>query len=215
MYIQLLKQQPPLYYNLKKWSSKNYPVLAVTGLAGSGKTTFAQKFAQKHDAIFVSFDVLKFYSDASEESQKILKIFLKEHPDIKKLIHIHWTKTDVNFHNDILYNYYCNIFFDFLVEYGLKNHQRIVLEGIQFFVRLHPSKSINLPIIIIRNSCMKSLINKIKRDYPVNYAHKKKSVTFIYLIKDIYLYHIKQCFILNKYINYLSAIYNQIKDGEE
>ena len=162
MKIRLFKDEPPLCFNLEKWGINNIPILLVTGLSGSGKTTFAKKYALQHKAVCISFDVLKFYPQSSIESQQILNLFLKQYPDIQQFIDIQWSKTDKQNSNDIFFNYYCNVFFDFIVEYSKKNNIKVILEGIQMYVRLHPSKSAGLPLIIIRNSCLHSFCNKLR-----------------------------------------------------
>ena len=78
MKIRLFKDEPPLCFNLEKWGINNIPILLVTGLSGSGKTTFAKKYALQHKAVCISFDVLKFYPQSSIESQQILNLFLKQ-----------------------------------------------------------------------------------------------------------------------------------------
>lgn len=207
MNVQFAKNLEPLCYNLKDWSASNHPILLITGLSGSGKTTFANKIAKEYNATLISFDVLKFYSSSSKQSQNILDIFLKKYPEINKLVQSHWCKTDRKYSNDIFFDYYCNLFYDFLIEYCTKNHKKIVLEGIQLFVRLHPSKSYGMPIIIIRNSSMQSFFNKVNRDYVKAYS-KIKGIKFIkYIINDTYTYHIKQKKLLNTLINYLSTMY--------
>lgn len=214
MKVHLLRTCQPICYNLEKWDATHSPLLLVTGLSGSGKTTFAQKFAECHRAICVSFDVLKFYPEASKQSQKILDLFLRKYPEIRKNIRMQWTKTDKANSNDILFNYYCNLFFDFLIEYSIQNKKKIVLEGIQMFVRLHPSKSAELPIIIIRSSGMHSFFNKLKRDYyPKNLLSNKDSRFFKHIIDDIYIYYIRQRRSLNIYIKYLSTLYKNIPEG--
>ena len=107
MKIRLFKDEPPLCFNLEKWGINNIPILLVTGLSGSGKTTFAKKYALQHKAVCISFDVLKFYPQSSIESQQILNLFLKQYPDIQQFIDIQWSKTDKQNSNDIFFNYYC------------------------------------------------------------------------------------------------------------
>ena len=153
---------------------------------------------KKNNAILVSFDVLKFYNEASEDSKKILDIFLESYPQIQKLIQTHWKKTDNIYTNDKLYNYYCNIFFDFLIEYSKKQSKRIILEGIQIFVRLHPSKTVKMPLIIVGSSCFKSSKNKFKRDF----IEAQNKFSLYKYMHQLYLYHIKQYFDINKFILY-------------
>ena len=99
----------------------------ITGFLGSGKTTFAKKYALQHKAVCISFDVLKFYPQSSIESQQILNLFLKQYPDIQQFIDIQWSKTDKQNSNDIFFNYYCNVSFDFIVEYSKKNNIKVIL----------------------------------------------------------------------------------------
>ncbi len=204
----LLKDQSQICFNLEKWNVNEIPILLITGLAGSGKTTFAKKYAFEHKAVCISFDVLKFYAQSSKKSKEILDLFLEQHPDIQQYVDIHWEKVDRENSNNILFNYYCNIFFDFLVEYSIQNKIKIVLEGIQMYVRLHPSKSIGLPLIIIRTSCWNSFLNKIKRDH-INTEKKQKWYCDVKIIfKDLYIYYIIQQKNLNSYIRYITTVYH-------
>lgn len=213
MKVRLIKTCKPICFNLEKWDNVHSPLLLVTGLSGSGKTTLAQKLAKHHRAICISFDVLKFNSKASKQSQKLLALFLEKHPEIKTRVQDQWKKTDKLNSNDILFNYYCNLFFDFLVEYALQHKKKIILEGIQVFVRMQPSKSINFPIIIIRSSGLHSFFNKIKRDY---YTHAFFLIRdFKFIINDICIYYIRQRKLLNTYITYLYIIYENILEGEK
>lgn len=158
----------------------------------------------------MSFDVLKFYFEAPRQSQEILDLFVEKHPQIKEYIRIHWAKTDKEYSNDFLFNYYCNLFFDFLIEYGKKTHQKIVLEGIQLFVRLHPSCSIGLPLIIIGSSSFQSFVNKIHRNYKEGHLPINILSLIKYLFQDTYIYHLKQRMLLNRYIVYLSHVHQFI-----
>ena len=209
MKVHFLRDAKPIYYNIEKWNVSSSPLLLITGLAGSGKTTFAQKFAKHHHAICISFDVLKFYPESSKQSQMILDLFLKKYPQIKKKISIRWAKTDSINSNDILFNYYCNLFFDFLIEYSLQLREKIVLEGIQIFARLHPSKSAQMPIIIIRRSSVHSFCNKIKRDYFSKQIMFSEVFQLLkHIIVDIHIYYVKQRKNLNTYIEFLSILQN-------
>ncbi len=198
MRIHLLKNECNTYYKLASWNLSTHPLILVIGLSGSGKTTFAKKYAIMSNITFVSFDVLKFYDEAPRESQEILDMFLKTCPEIKKLIKIHWKKTDKANTNDKLYTYYCNVFFDFLISYGRQTHKIIILEGIQIFVRLQPEKTMGMPLIVIGSSSLRSNVNKFKRDYIEN----RNTFNLFNYIKQVFQYHINQCFCINKYISY-------------
>lgn len=135
MKIRLFKDEPPLCFNLEKWGINNIPILLVTGLSGSGKTTFAKKYALQHKAVCISFDVLKFYPQSSIESQQILNLFLKQYPDIQQFIDIQWSKTDKQNSNDIFFNYYCKYkkCFSF-IKYAVKNE--CILNVHAYFVKI-------------------------------------------------------------------------------
>ena len=208
MKIHLLHNKSNVQYNLNRWNINDCPILLIIGLSGSGKTTYAKKIAKTSNVQLVSFDVLKFLEDAPPESQEILKCFLKEHPEICNLINSHWSKTDSKFTNDVLYNYFCNVFFDFLMDYCQKRQIRIVLEGIQLFIRLHPYKTVGMPLVVIGSSSLQSHIYKLKRDYILEGNH----FNFRKYIYQTYLYHIKQRFYINKYLFYyevLDMYYNE------
>lgn len=91
--------------------------------------------------------------------------------------------------------------------YGIKQNKTIVLEGIQLFMRLHPSKSVGLPLIIMRSSSLQSCVNKAKRDHKLR-KKRAKGIKYICLFaKDLYIYQIKQLFVLNKYIYYQETLF--------
>ena len=97
--------------------------------------------------------------------------------------------------------------FDFIVEYSKKNNIKVILEGIQMYVRLHPSKSAGLPLIIIRNSCLHSFCNKLRRDYFNHSGNRNRWYYSIKIIfKDIYIYYMIQYHYINNYIVYLATI---------
>lgn len=190
MRIHLYKNKCTTYYNCERWKESKSPIILITGLCGSGKTTFAKKMAKITNTTLVSFDVLKFYDKATKDSQLYLDEFLNCHPEIINLVKIHWKNADD------LYSKYCNLFFDFLKNYCKQKNEMIILEGIQVFVRLNPKRTINMPLIVIGSCSVRSYINKFKRDY-----HNKNFI-FYNCISDLYIYHIKQLFLLNKYLNY-------------
>lgn len=204
MKIKIFRSIPNLY-SIQNWSIDKCPVLIITGLSGSGKTTYSQIIAKKYDAICISFDVLKFYDEAPIESKRILNGFIKDNPHIKSLIQINWRKTDSIYSNDMLYNYYCNLFFDYIVKYAHEKKKLLILEGIQIFVRLHPSKTLGMPLIVIGSSSFQSLKRKYIRDFPTN------CFILSWLI-DIYIYQIKQRTLLNHYIQYQESITLYRKD---
>ena len=55
MRIHLIKNQPNIHYNIKCWKKSDCPLLLITGLSGSGKTTYAKKIAQKKQCYFSFF----------------------------------------------------------------------------------------------------------------------------------------------------------------
>lgn len=202
MNICFLKNLPKQCFRMDDWTSAISPLLLLTGLSGSGKTFAAQELADYYNIPWISFDVLKFHDQANSDSRKVLNLFLEKHTKIKSLVDCHWSKTDINYSNDILYNYYCNLFFDFIYDYALEIHKSFILEGIQIFVRLHPSKTVRFPLIVMGSSSLQSFRYKYKRDY----LSKNPLQSFMLLPSDFYLYHVQQRKILNNYICYYETI---------
>ena len=94
-----------------------------------------------------------------------------------------------------------------IIKYSKKNNIKVILEGIQMYVRLHPSKSAGLPLIIIRNSCLHSFCNKLRRDHFNHSGNRNRWYYSIKIIfKDIYIYYMIQYHYINNYIVYLATI---------
>ena len=138
MKIRLFKDEPPLCFNLEKWGINNIPrdeLVVLTGLSGSGKTTFAKKYALQHKAVCISFDVLKFYPQSSIESQQILNLFLKQYPDIQQFIDIQWSKTDKQNSNDIFFNYY--FLNNVIIQQVLFLQELLLFQNVQPLIDVH------------------------------------------------------------------------------
>lgn len=199
--VSFLISRPNICFNKSKWRNSGNQVLLITGLVGAGKTTICREFRRKYNAKCISFDALKFYDEANEESKKEIDTFTKIYPEIIPLIKNHWSETDNTNTNDKLYVKYCNIFFDYIVEKYNNSNNPIVFEGIQIFVRIPIEKCKSMPCYILRTSAIKCFKRFVYRDF----IRMKKNNDFSNLIKLSRTYFIKQLKMINKFINFINT----------
>ena len=195
--IGLFISRDPIKINFCKWSINHYPILLVTGLAGSGKTTLCACLAKRYNAKSISLDALKFFDKSNKDSQNEVIHFLELYPEITDLIKKQWAKNDKYNTNDFLYKKYCLIFFDYLINKYKTSNKLIIIEGIQIFVRLPLNHCVSFPCCVLMKSSSKCMLSYILREY----CYAKRKPSFITIIHEIYLYHIKQRNLLNKYIS--------------
>lgn len=200
--VKFFKNQTIITFNLENWNADNN-ILLVTGLVGSGKTSFVKQLSKTNKILSISMDALKFYGQADKFSQILIDEFTNIYPQIKPLIAIHWSKTDSKNTNDKLYTEYSNLLFDFICKKYRSSHQLVAVEGIQVFVRLSVDKCINNPCCVIRTSSVTSFLRYLHRDFI-----KTRKFRFLYAIKTSFLYHIKQRYMLNRFLLELSNYQN-------
>lgn len=182
--------KPPLIINSNIKDVKN-PVFLITGLAGSGKTTFGEIISRKNGYKLISLDALKFYDEANLESKKEIDKFISLYPNILPLIKNHWCETDRSHKNDLLYKKYCNIFFDYIVEKYHNSNEVLLIEGIQLFVRIPSQKLQSKTICVLRTSSLECCIRFVRRSN----KHISK-----FTLEQLFTYHIKQKIMLNHFI---------------
>jgi deoxyadenosine/deoxycytidine kinase len=71
-------------YNLDKWKPGPHNILFITGFSGSGKTTMAEAYEKKYNAIMFEIDGIQFDYDTSNKG--LLNKIYKQFPNLKKLI---------------------------------------------------------------------------------------------------------------------------------
>lgn len=207
-YVHIFKDSKSVNRDYKVWQTNEYPVLFITGLAGSGKTHLANCLAVKYRAVLISMDSLKYYKEASRENQKLVDEFVAIYPEIKPLIEKKWMSSSQNNSIDELYTKYSRLFMDYIVKKALEDHKKYIIEGIHIFVRLSFSMTENSPLIILRTSYMHSILRKIKREYlSKDNEYRKHYLQEIF--HDLFVYEFQQLIRLNKYISYQKRVSNK------
>ncbi len=203
--VSFFKKQPVQYFNLEKVNDTYNGLILLTGLVGSGKTSSAEAFARRFNAIPVSFDVLKFYETSSLISQKIFNEFSHLYPEIKNLVAAQWRDCN-NKDEDKLYAEYCHLFFQFLQRKAKKENLIYLIEGIQIFARLCFTEIITYPCIILMTPSVICMRNFKKREKKLNINHH-----LLELQKKYLLYHFRQRKLLNQLIVEFQNYYQNLQ----
>lgn len=206
--VHLFKDSRSVNRNYKIWQTNAYPVLFITGLAGSGKTHLANRLAEKYNAVLLSLDSLKYYREASSENRKLVDEFVAIYPEIKPLIAKKWTSFSKDNSIDELYTKYSGLFMNYIIQKAFKERKKYIIEGIHIFVRLSFSMTENSPLVILRTSYMHSILRKIKREYlSKDNEYRKHYLREIFY--DLFIYEFQQYIRLNKYISYQKRVSNK------
>lgn len=163
--IGLIFNRKELEINLQDWNKQKYPILVITGIAGSGKTYLAQKIALKYDVEYISFDSLKFYSSATKTNKKMVDEFLLLYPNVHKYVYSNFKYFNDASTDDKMYTYYSALFLNYLISKAIQENKLYVVEGIHFFMRFPLSIINGRPLIVVRISLINSIFRKIQREY--------------------------------------------------
>lgn len=149
-------------YNIYKWSTDSkHNILYITGLSGSGKTTFANDIAKSENAEIIELDLFQNY-DRNKNSKtknytiKLIDEYLKEYPEAKD-------KDFSNLVSDDFGNYF-RPFFKWLRERLSKENKKFIVEGIHILLFIPYSEIEGEPLVCIGTSMTKSLIRHWRRD---------------------------------------------------
>lgn len=188
MHIKLFRSVPAYQSHLADWLAGKDPVLFLTGLSGSGKTSLAQKLAAQYHCNVISMDALRAYDKATAFSQATVNSFCQRHPEIAVYVQTHWN----GFNREREYTKYSQLFLDELCHLAHDAHTLYIVEGIQLFVRVPKERLVNRPKLIIGTCGWKSFCQTIKRDSSQFSPH-----TILYLVARFCRYHIVQLIKLN------------------
>lgn len=162
--IDLIFSKKDYSYNINNYG-KNYNLLFITGLVGSGKSTIAKQISREKNAIILSQDWLAWsevYKD-DKIAVDILNKFYKICPKAKEAaINDLWHRGLLNTteRNEIREKYN-----RFLVEYATENPNNLyIIEGIDIYKVIDQKQFINRGIIIKGTSVIKCFIRRYKRD---------------------------------------------------
>lgn len=145
----------------KKDSDHN--ILFITGLSGSGKSTYARQLAKEENATIIELDIFQCYDKfknagtrKNDISMKMVSEFLEENPEM----------VDIDFSNIKLESFGDSFtkYFKWLLNKLHKSNERYIIEGIHIMLFIPYSDIKGEPIICIGTSMIKSFWRMWKRE---------------------------------------------------
>lgn len=181
MKIRLFKNIENICFNIIDFPSK-YNFLLVTGLSGSGKSTYTELLSKKYNATIITLDGFsQVYKNKNinEETRNLIYDFIKLNPGLEEeLKGDFWHQQKLN--NFKKYKDWNVLFFKFLIKNIMKKNQLFIIEGTQIFMTIDPKMIKKYPIMIVGTSDIKSFFRRINRQ-----LSKKKKRTILEKIKHI------------------------------
>jgi len=174
-------------------------ITLVTGLSGSGKSFLSKEMAQNTNATIFQPEWLKHSKHVTEEFKPLLDSFIKLH-NIQDYVNTKWNNSRNEDENE-LFQKYINLFISYFLE-NIDKNKNYIIEGLQLFTLVDYELIKNYPITIKGTSSIKSLKNRLKRDYQKRKSEKLsvKIKFFIRVIKESKLYQFNHRKKLNKFI---------------
>ena len=151
-----------LFINFDKFKDGKTNICFVTGLSGSGKSTEAEKLAKEYNAEWIELDIFehcKSFSDSGlKQADQVFYDYLSNHKDI-------WNKLKNNeLHGNDLNNEIIK-FVKYCIGWCLKHKEnKWIIEGVQIFSFVDPKEIKSYPIVFIRASMLKSILQRWKRN---------------------------------------------------
>ena len=145
----------------KKDSDHN--ILFITGLSGSGKSTYARQLAKEENATIIELDIFQCYDKfknagtrKNDISMKMVSKFLEDNPEM----------VDIDFSNIKLESFGDSFtkYFKWLLNKLHKSNERYIIEGIHIMLFIPYSDIKGEPIICIGTSMIKSFWRMWKRE---------------------------------------------------
>lgn len=205
--IKVFKSVNNICLNVVDFPTK-YNFLLVTGLSGSGKSTYAKKVAQQHNATVITLDGFSqiYKNDIINEcTKKLINDFIKINPILEEeLKGDFWHRQKLN--NFERYKHWNTLFFEFLIKNIINKDQLFVIEGTQIFMTIDTKMIKNYPIIVVGTSDAKSFFRRINRQLTKNDFKKPFSKGFKHLVKlvnDSKRLHFKDYKKLNQFLSEL------------
>lgn len=169
------KNRPHTIYNIDKWGKdKDSNILFVTGIAGSGKSTIARKYARDEKADYINIDLYtfktanKYTKDMSKSFNKYLDKNIPSWKKLQKEGYEVLTKNDRRAQKAA--GKWFDTFESALLEYGRKEYGRkkVVAEGVQILdeTLFYKNKKAlkDKPLIIMDTSIEESIVSRSIRD---------------------------------------------------
>lgn len=196
-HIHMFRSQPHVSFSLANWCCGKEPVLFLTGLSGAGKTSLLQTLERQYRCTAITLDALRFYDNASANSQQAVDDFLALYPCIRKYVQKSWSSNTSGFCGEREYTKYTNLFVEFLAQQAVCKEQKYIIEGIQLFVRIPPKTLCGRPKIILGTSGLLCFWNAMQRDFP-----RPSFLGLPRLLKRFFRYSVIQKIRLNYYLRY-------------
>ena len=169
------KTQKDLYYNKDKFENGEINLCFVTGLSGSGKSTYSKNLAEKYNAEYVNLDIViynkeKFTMDELKKESKLIYSFFNT---CGKKYYFLANEKDPSFYNGDNYDRdLTNDFVDYAIKYAKSNkNKKIILEGIWLYLFVDINKLLSNMIVIKGTSALASSKRALKRDIGYDTAH--------------------------------------------
>lgn len=182
--IKIFKNVENICINTIDFSTR-YNFLLVTGLSGSGKSTYTETLAQQYNATIITLDGFsQIYKDnkINEYTRSLIYDFIKINPNLKEeLKGDFWHKQKLN--NFEKYKRWNILFFEFLIKNIMDKEQLFIIEGTQIFMTIDPKLIKKYPIIIVGTSDVKSFFRRINRQLTKNDLKKPFSKGFKHVVK--------------------------------
>lgn len=151
-----------LYINFDKFKDGKTNICFVTGLSGSGKSTEAERLAKEYNAEWIELDIFEhcksFTDDQIKEAGQVFYDYLSSHKDI-------WNKLKNNELHGKDLNTEISKFINYCINWCLRHKEnKWIIEGVQIFSFIEPKEIKNYPIVFIRASMVKSILQRWKRN---------------------------------------------------
>ena len=151
-----------LYINFEKFKSGKSNICFVTGLSGGGKSTLTEKLAKEYNGEWIELDVFEhsggFTDEQLKEAGEVFYEYLSRHKDLRqKLI-------DKSLDHDQMKEEVTK-FVTYCISW-CKSHKdtKWIIEGVQIFSLVDPKSIKEDPIVFVRTSMLKSIIQRWKRN---------------------------------------------------
>lgn len=153
-----------LYINFDRFKSGETNICFVTGLSGGGKSTLTEKLAKEHNAEWIELDVFEccsaFTDEQLKEAGQVFYDYLSTHKELWERL-----KAGPEKIGGKELRYEIGKFVDYCISW-CKDHNdtKWIIEGVQIMSCSNPEKVKREPIIFVRTSMLKSIIQRWKRN---------------------------------------------------
>lgn len=209
--IHFFRNVKNITFYLDKIDLKDNNIIYVTGLSGSGKTTYAKELSKKYQATLFELDNLSgyfwTYKDSKELIHQLTGEFLEMHPKLKDIIKKDkFTKLKIEHFDE--FTKWTNQYISFLEDYAKAQNQLFIFEGTQIFKCMGPKQVYEKPIIIMGTCSFLALVRRMQRQYKIDQMKNRPHFFrkhFWKLLNDSKRLHWKDYKILNEFLKSIQS----------